>query len=111
MDIKRFIRDNDFVTVVLGDDSGNIEIRRFAKSMTDDEIKKALVGNIIPKKKADVDIDPEKVNTVPTPPVTLRPRISRDQMISALELAGMKVDFNDPVKLKAAYKELQDKLK
>lgn len=109
MEVKRFIRENDFVTVVLADGNGNIKVRKFPKYMTDDEIKKSLSGEVIPVKEAVTE--PEKVNTVPTPQATVRPRISRDQMIAALELAGVKIDFNDPVKLKSAYKELQEKLK
>ena len=111
MKITRIIRDIDRITVCGVDADNKVFVRHFDKKFTIDEIRASVLGQTeLPKEpviSAGADVKKEeKLPTVPTPPQTNRQRVSREQMISVLAAADIKVDVYDPVKLRSAYKAL-----
>lgn len=94
-EILSIIRAAHAVEVVYMDDKGKIVQKDFPKSMNTADIKAVISGSELPIKKEDAK-EPEKpikVQTVPEPPVATKNRITRAQMIEALERAGV-VDYN-----------------
>lgn len=109
MEFTRLIRDNDRVTVFLRDADGNLVCKYFPKSMTNDEIKAVVSGEPLPESPENPPAAPaDQEPTIPEPPPAPRQRITREQMITELAKAKVKVDVNDPAKLKAAYKQLME---
>lgn len=109
MEFTRLIRDNDRVTVFLRKENGELECQYFPKSMTNDEIKAVVSGEPLPESPENPPADPaDNEPTIPEPPPAPRQRITREQMIAELAKAKVKVDVNDPAKLKAAYKQLME---
>lgn len=110
MEFTRLIRDNDRVTVFLRKENGELECQYFPKSMTNDEIKAVVSGEPLPETPANEhgNAPDNKEPTIPEPPPAPRQRITREQMIAELAKAKVKVNVNDPAKLKAAYKQLME---
>ena len=103
------IRDNDRVTVFLRKENGELECQYFPKAMTNEEIRAVVSGEPIPETPANPAAAPvDQEPTIPEPPPAPRQRITREQMIAELAKAKVKVDVNDPAKLKAAYKQLME---
>ena len=107
--LARLVRENDRIIAATIDDAGKVVCQYFPKTMSFDDVKAEVLGTSAPEKKAVTTAEEnvkDKTVTVPAPPVVTRPRVSREQMIAALEKAEIKVDVFDPVKLRAAYKAL-----
>ena len=97
--------------VVYLDTENKLTRRQFPASLTDEEVRAAVLGMPKPEKKTDA-IPPAKpkepAKTLPEPPATPKSRVSRQDMIDALEAAGV-TDYepNNFGKLKAAYEALK----
>jgi hypothetical protein len=110
MKILSYIRGAFAVVVGLKDASGNIISRKFPKTMSDAEIKSVLCGTPIPEKAPALPGVPEKAEekSVPEPPFIPKERVTRQQMIDALEAAGVTgYDSRSRESLTAAYRQLQ----
>ncbi len=110
MKILSYIRGASVVEVGMKDDDGKISVRRFPKSMSDAEINAVLNGGTLPEQKTEnlsgKNKEPEK--TIPDPPYIPKERISRQQMIDALEAAGITdYDSRNRESLTAAYNKLK----
>ena len=110
--ILSFIRAAHSIDVVILDEKGEIQQLVFPKTMSDIEIKAAIFKEQIPQKQEEKaePIKPVKVATVPEPPVVQKNRVTRSQMINALEQAGI-TDYNpnNRESLTAAYDKLTAK--
>ena len=85
--------------------------RQFPSSLTDEEVRAEVLKLPKPEKKtAAVPLSKPKepAKTIPEPPATPKSRVSRQDMIDALEAAGV-TDYepNNFGKLKAAYEALK----
>ncbi len=93
-------------------DAGNkLTRRQFPASLTDEEVRAAVLNLPKPEKKTDAvpaAKPKEPAKTIPEPPATPKSRVSRQDMIDALEAAGV-TDYepNNFGKLKAAYEALK----
>ena len=108
------MRMGQIVTVAYQDETGAFNSRQFSGTLTDAEIKAELLGLPKPEKEKSKEnskiVSADKKKTIPDPPIVPRNRITRQDMISVLEKAGIKnYDPNNYGKLKAAYNELQQK--
>ena len=97
--------------VVYLDAENKLTRRQFPSSLTDEEVRAAVLGMPKPEKKvAAVPLSKTKepAKTIPEPPATPKSRVSRQDMIDALEAAGV-TDYepNNFGKLKAAYEALK----
>lgn len=97
--------------VVYLDAENKLTRRQFPASLTDEEVRAEVLNLPKPEKKTDA-IPPAKpkepAKTIPEPPATPKSRVSRQDMIDALEAAGV-TDYepNNFGKLKAAYEALK----
>lgn len=86
--------------------------RQFPASLTDEEVRAEVLNLPKPEKKVDA-VPPaaktkEPAKTIPEPPATPKSRVSRQNMIDALEAAGVtNYEPNNFGKLKAAYEALK----
>lgn len=106
MKLMKLIRGSMRVTAYIRH-NGQTECRTYPKSMTDAEILAQIYGTTAPAPAQAETKEPEKVKTIPTPPILHRRRITREQMIAELEQAKVKVDTTDPAKLKEAYRTMK----
>lgn len=85
--------------------------RQFPASLTDEEVRAAVLGMPKPEKKtaaAPASKSKEPAKTIPEPMATPKSRVSRQDMIDALESAGVtNYEPNNFSKLKAAYEALK----
>jgi hypothetical protein len=108
--ILSHIRTAHTVEVVF-DNDGKLEQRIYPKSITDAEIKADIYGEAIPSEppqKQENNKTAAPVKTIPEPIVVDKHRPSRQQMIDALEFAGV-TDY-DPTSresLTAAFEALK----
>jgi hypothetical protein len=111
MKIISYIRGASVVEVGIKDDDGKISVRRFPKTMSDDDIRAVLNGKLISHKNEQPEQNQKKMPeapTVPEPPVIPKERVSRQQMIDALEAAGVTdYDSRNRESLTAAYNRLK----
>lgn len=106
--LTQLIRDAERVTAFLRD-GDQFFCQYYPKTMTNEQIRAAIAGKPIPPTPEPItppDATGKKVQTIPTPSPVHRHRVSRDTMIAELAKAKIKVDTNDPVKLKAAYRAM-----
>lgn len=97
--------------VVYLDAENKLTRRHFPASLTDEEVRAAVLNLPKPEKKTDATPPAkakEPTKTIPEPPATPKSRVSRQDMIDALEAAGV-TDYepNNFGKLKAAYEALR----
>lgn len=109
-EIMSFVRAAAAVEVVIKERDGKIALRKFPKTFTDTQIRARIMGEVLPdppEKEA-----PEKVKapvkTIPDPPPVVRERVTRQQMMDALEAAKVTdYDPTNPQSLRAAYDALK----
>lgn len=109
MKILSYIRNASAVAVIVKGEDGKIWSKTFSKERSDADIKAEILGLPPPP----VSVSGEKVKkceppakTVPEPPVVLRERVTRQEMIDTLERA--KITDYDPSRffsLKSRYEE------
>ena len=97
--------------VVYLDAENKLTRRQFPASLTDEEVRAEVLGMPKPEKKTDANPPAkpkEPAKTIPEPPATPKSRVSRQDMIDAVEAAGV-TDYgpNNFGKLKAAYEALK----
>lgn len=107
MRIITFLRSGNSVTVAFKD-NGKIDSKVF-RNMTDAEVKAELLGTPKPEiKPVDAPKKKEPEKTIPEPPVVPKERVTRQQMIDALEAAGVTdYDSRNRESLTAAYNKLK----
>lgn len=109
MKIITFLRSGNAVTVAF-ENNGKIDSKVF-RNMTDAEVKAELLGTPKPEVKPIEEPkkkEPEK--TIPEPPVIPKERITRRNMIAALEAAGVTdYDSRNRESLTTAYNTLKKK--
>jgi hypothetical protein len=110
--IMSFVRAATAVEVVTKERDGKIALRKFPKTLTDAQIRAHILGEVLPEvPRKDV---PEKakapVKTVPDPVLVVKERVTRQQMIDALEAANV-TDYDpmNPQSLRSAYDALKAK--
>lgn len=97
--------------VVYLDAENKLTRRQFPSSLTDEEVRAKVLN--LPKSEKKTDAAPpskpkEPAKTIPEPPATPKSRVSRQDMIDALEAAGVTgYEPNNFGKLKAAYEALK----
>lgn len=113
--IISMVRGAFYVDVVARLD-GKVKVMKFLKDHTDREIRDMVLDTKTPPllgenaieeaKKAETQEAPKQ--TVPTPPVVVKNRASRQDMIAALKAAGVAgVNVSNRNALEAAYAKLQ----
>ena len=107
--ILSFVRSAHSIDVVFLDRNKKIQQLVFPKTMSDIEIRAMVTGQELPtvNEPKKEEIKPVKLATVPEPPVVQKNRVTRSQMINALEQAGI-TDYNpnNRESLTAAYDKL-----
>lgn len=111
--ILSFVRAAAAVEVVIKESDGKIALRKFPKMLTDAQIRARILGEVLPDDPPKKDV-PEKVKapvkTIPDPPPVVRERVTRQQMMDALEAAKVTdYDPTNPQSLRAAYDALKAK--
>ena len=109
MKILSYIRNASAVAVIVKDDDGKVLSKTFSKERSDADIKAEILG--LPSPPAPVSEESAKkeqppVKTIPEPPIVRRERVTRQEMIDALEKA--KINDYDPSRffsLKSRYDE------